>query len=324
MDKIILVGHGSPKKDANQLNIVSKMLHEAMHPDCTEDCVSSAYLEFQAPGIKEQLLKLVGDGATRIIIHPYFLSSGVHVTRDIPGIIEEVKLEAPNVELVYTDPLGVSSRLIQLVIDRIGESCGLAPHEIETESFNVLSEEADLSGIDEAFHPIVKRVIHTTADFSFANSLIFHPDALEAGLKAVRAGKKILTDVEMVRAGINKKGLAKYGGEAVCHLSEVSDKHQGTRTAAAIEAALDDSVGIVAIGNAPTALIKCIEMINEGKANPALVVGVPVGFVRAVESKAQLAVQKFPHITVAGRKGGSPVAAAIVNAIIKLAVEADA
>ena len=319
MEKIILVGHGSPKKDANNMDVVGRMLHEKLHPGCSEGCVMSAYLQFQSPTLQDALDAAVKNGTTKLIIHPYFLSAGMHVTKDIPEVIEGYRKASPDIEFVYTEPLGVSQRLVELVVERMNEAAGFEPQEIEDKSFEILSEDADLTGFDESLHPIVKRVIHATADFSFLNTLTFHPDALEAGLRAVRAGKNIVTDVEMVRAGINSRILDSWGGKAICKVAEVTAVEGKTRSETAMDEAIDANTGIVLIGNAPTALQRVVELIRAGSIKPDLVIGVPVGFVRAVESKAELSAQEFPFITNAGRRGGTPVAVAIVNAILLIA-----
>ncbi len=323
MEKIILVGHGSPKKDANNMDVVGRMLHESLHPGCADECVFTAYLQFQSPTLQDALDAALKNGTKKVIIHPYFLSAGMHVTKDIPEVIEGYKKSSPDVEFVYTEPLGVSQRLVALVMERMNEAAGFEPQEIEDKSFEVLSEDADFSSFDEKLHPIVKRVIHATADFSFLGTLTFTPDALEAGLKAIRAGKNIVTDVEMVRAGINSRILNSWGGKAICKVGAVEAVQGKTRSEIAMDEAIDENTGIVVIGNAPTALYRVIERIKEGKIKPDLVVGVPVGFVRAVESKAELAVQDFPYITNAGRRGGTPVAVAIVNAILMIAGKKD-
>jgi len=319
MEKIVLVGHGSPKKDANNMDVVGRMLHEALHPGCSDECVLTSYLQFQSPTLEDALRAAVKNGTKKVIIHPYFLSAGMHVTKDIPGVIEGFRKSSPDIEFVCTEPLGVSRRLVDLVMERMDEAAGLAPQEIEDKSFEILSEETDFSGFDESLHPIVKRVIHATADFSFLGTLTFTPDALEAGLIAIRAGKNIVTDVEMVRAGINSRILNSWGGEAICKVGQVQAVEGKTRSEIAMDEAIDGNTGIVVIGNAPTALQRVVELIKEGKIKPDLVIGVPVGFVRAVESKALLAAQAFAHITNAGRRGGTPVAVAIVNAILKVA-----
>lgn len=349
MEIILLVGHGSPKEDANNLEQIARLLHNMIHPDCGGSCVRTAYLQFAKPDIKEALRRCVDDGARRIIIHPYFLSSGMHVTKDIPEIIESVRSDASWVEFVYTEPLGINTKLVQVVLERIKEAVGLTPQEIEKRSFEILSEEIDLSDVPPERLPVVQRVIHSTADVEFKSSLIFHPDAITTGVAAIKSGKDIITDVEMVKAGIDKKLLSRWGGRVVCKIQGSKFKVQNskfkiqssrfkaqgsrfkvqgsrfrdTQTAIGIEMALKgNNIGIVAIGNSPTALLKTIEIFNNlspATRRSTLVVGVPVGFVKAVESKALLARQDFPFITNLGRKGGTPVAVAIVNALLKIA-----
>ncbi len=329
-ESILLLGHGSPKKDANKLDHMAVMLHTMLHAGCTEDCVKVAYLQFAEPGIMDTIRDSVSRGAKKIVLHPFFLSAGLHVTKDIPEMIEEARGLYPEVTFIYTEPLGIHEKLAHIVMERISAAEQLAPADIEKRSFAILSAEADLSGIPADRLPIVQRVIHATADFDFKDTLMFHPDAVAAGLAAIKAGKDILTDVEMVRTGINKKLLSEWGGKVVCELQEsgVRSQESGVKTRAekGIEKALQENnnIGIIAIGNAPTALLKVIELFSSpafASRQLPLVVGVPVGFVKAVESKALLASQQFPFITAAGRKGGTPVAVAIVNALLKMAVE---
>jgi precorrin-8X/cobalt-precorrin-8 methylmutase len=209
-------------------------------------------------------------------------------------------------------------------MERISAAENLAPQDIEKRSFAILSAEADLGDIPADRLPIVQRVIHATADFEFKNTLTFHRDAVRRGLEAIKAGKDILTDVEMVKTGISRKGLAPWRGKVICGIGSAPGTEGKTRAERGIETALraNPNIGIIAIGNAPTALIKTIELLSNAErrtpnARP-LVVGVPVGFVKAVESKELLARQDFPFITARGRKGGTPVAVAIVNALLKI------
>jgi len=329
-ESILLLGHGSPKKEANNLERVAAMLHTMLHAGCKEDCVKVAYLQFAEPGIMDTIKDSVSRGTQKIILHPFFLSSGMHVTKDIPEMIEEARKLYPGVTFIYTEPLGIHEKLAHIVMERISAAEVLAPAAIEKRSFDILSAEADLSSIPADRLPIVQRVIHATADFDFKDTLMFHPDAVAAGLAAIKAGRDILTDVEMVRTGINKKLLSRWGGKVICGIQEsvVSSQESGIKTRAeqGIESALRENpnIGIIAIGNAPTALLKTVKLFNSpefaGRPLP-LVVGVPVGFVKAVESKALLAAQRFPFITALGRKGGTPVAVAIVNALLKIAGE---
>ena len=336
MESIILIGHGSPKKDANNIELTGRLLHSAIHPNCNNNCVKVAYLQFAEPEISDAIKECVESGAKRIIIHPYFLSSGMHVTKDIPEIIKEAEEMYPDREFIYTEPLGIHEKLVHVVMERIHAANGLLPQDIEKRSFEIIAEETDLSNIPSEQLPIIRRVIHATADFEFKNTLIFHPDAIKTGINAIRSGKDILTDIEMVKAGINKRLLEKWGGKVICRIRDAVRlgrnmvQENKTKAESGIELALkeNDNIGIIAIGNAPTALLKVIEIFNHEscimhRESMPLVIGVPVGFVKALESKALLAAQKFPFITNLSRKGGTPVAVAIVNALLKLAEGGD-
>lgn len=332
MEGIILIGHGSPLKDANlPLRHIVEILKSKLKNRAE---VEVAYLQFAQPTLQDAIANCIRRGAKRLIIHPYFLSSGRHVTVDIPNIVEEARGFYPHVEFIVTEPLGECGndpicthyRLADIIMEKINNCNGLRPYEIEKRSFEIISNETDLSGFTMEEVPIIQRVIHATGDFEFQKTLIFHPDAINAGIRAIKAGKDILVDVKMVEAGINKRFLERWGGRTMCNISgdkgnEIYDGKGETRAAAGIEMAPKENVGIVAIGNAPTALLKAIGLINRGIFKPDLVIGVPVGFVNAVEAKALLSFQNFPFITSLGRKGGSPVAVAIVNALLKMTEE---
>jgi precorrin-8X/cobalt-precorrin-8 methylmutase len=331
MERIILVGHGSPKKDANNVEVIAGLLHRMLHPNCADNCVKVAYLQFTQPDIGAAIDACVAEGSRRVIVHPFFLYGGMHVTKDIPAKIAEGEKKYPGVEFVYTRPLGIHEGLARISFERISAASASAPHDIERRSFEIISQEAEaeLGRLPAERLPIVKRVIHATADFEYASSLFFHPDAVRAGISAIRAGKDILTDVEMVRTGINKRLLARWGGVVSAGISppgpsEGNAPQGATRAEMGMERALKcgHNIGIIAIGNAPTALLKVIETFSATPlAYPPLVVGVPVGFVNALESKALLSAQTFPFITNLSRKGGTPVAVAIVNALLKMAAE---
>lgn len=198
----------------------------------------------------------------------------------------------------------------------------VAPHDIERRSFEIITEELGEKTFPPLVDPIVKRVIHATADFSFADLLKFSNGAVEAALDALRGGATIVTDTNMALAGISKPALAKLGCAAACYMKdedvvEAARAAGTTRAVACMEkAASVKGPLIVAIGNAPTALIRLCELHAEGKMNPALVIGAPVGFVNVVESKEDLMRTDMPYIAVEGRKGGSTIACAIVNALL--------
>ena len=197
------------------------------------------------------------------------------------------------------------------------------PMEIENRSMEIISPHLEGLKLDEAQTKVYSRIIHAAGDVEYAPIIRIHPDAISAAQKAIKSGCNIYTDVEMVRTGINKRKLASFGGEVFCLVADPEvaavAKEQGiTRSMAAMRAfgkKLDGA--IVAIGNAPTALFEVLRMIEEDGIRPAAVVGIPVGFVGAADSKEELAKNtKVPFITVAGTKGGSPIAAASINAIL--------
>ena len=201
----------------------------------------------------------------------------------------------------------------------------VAPAEIEQRSMEIITAEMGQTDFSQQQLPIVKRCIHTSADFDYVKNLKFTPNAVEAGLAAIRSGCTIVTDTQMARSGVNKKVLGKFGGQAVCFMSDedvaAEAKARGeTRATVSMEraAALTGPV-ILAIGNAPTALVRACELMEAGRFSPALVIGVPVGFVNVVESKELLAAMPGEHIVAMGRKGGSNIAATICNALLYMA-----
>lgn len=200
----------------------------------------------------------------------------------------------------------------------------IAPQDIEAESFRIIERELGPTRFSPEEFAVVRRTIHATGDFSFAENLRFHPQAVAAGLAAIRAGKNILVDVNMAASGISAALLARFGGRVLCRVAEAETAAQAkangtTRSDAAMVRSIGDNIGIVAIGNAPTALLKVMELIDQGLFAPDLVIGVPVGFVNASESKELLVEKNYPFITALGRKGGTPVAVAAVNALLRLA-----
>ena len=196
------------------------------------------------------------------------------------------------------------------------------PREIEERSFEIITTEMGDKVFPEAIAPMVKRIIHTTADFEYADLLEILNGGYESGMAALKQGKKIYADTRMIQVAVNKKALADHGIEIVnfVHDADVAAeaKERGvTRSTVSMEKALkDDSVGIFAIGNAPTALYTLIEQVKLGNAKPALIIGAPIGFVGAAESKEALDQIDSPIIRINGRKGGSPVVAAILNAML--------
>lgn len=198
----------------------------------------------------------------------------------------------------------------------------IKPMDIEKRSFEIITELLGDRTLDPENEPVIKRVIHTTADFDYADNLCFSVHAAAKGVEALRGGCDIVTDTQMVKAGINKTILGRLGGEVHCFMSDpdVAEEAQArgiTRAVVSMErAAKLAKPCIFAIGNAPTALLALRDLIAAGTVKPALVIGVPVGFVNVVESKEQIMTAGVPYIVARGRKGGSNVAAAICNAML--------
>lgn len=201
------------------------------------------------------------------------------------------------------------------------------PKNIENKSFEIISELLKGIQINPLHLPILQRVIHTTADLEYANNLKISKDAVENGINALQNGCNIITDTKMAEAGINKKSLLSIGCNVKCFIGDEDVAKEAlkrgiTRAAVSMEyASKDPKNKIYAIGNAPTALIKLYELAEKGLVNPDLVIGVPVGFVNVVESKELFKKLGVPYIISQGRKGGSNVAAAIINALLIMAIK---
>ncbi len=201
------------------------------------------------------------------------------------------------------------------------QSDTILPEEIEKRSFELIEAELKTE-LDPEQKPIIKRVIHTTADFDYVENLCFSAGVVKKAIESIKNGACIVTDTNMGKAGIHKKSLTGFGGEIYCFMADedvaAKAKANGvTRAAVSMEkaAGLDKKL-IFAIGNAPTALIRLYELIQTGKLKPELIIGVPVGFVNVVEAKELIMETDVPYIVAKGRKGGSNVAASICNALL--------
>lgn len=197
------------------------------------------------------------------------------------------------------------------------------PGEIEKKSFEIIREEMGQVQVDPLEMPVLMRAIHTSADFDYLENLKFSPGAVAGAMEAIKRGATIVTDTNMAKAGINKARLGELGGQVLCFMADedVAERAKAAGTTRAVasmdKAAQLEGPVIFAIGNAPTALVRLLELAKEGKIRPELIIGAPVGFVNVVESKELLLQQKkIPYIVARGRKGGSNIAAAICNAMI--------
>lgn len=199
------------------------------------------------------------------------------------------------------------------------------PMDIENKSMDIIDEVMGDTSFTEEEMLIAKRMIHTTGDFEYRKIITFQSDFIAEAKKAIQSGTKIFTDTKMAYTGINKPALAKANCELKCFIDDervftMSKENGTTRSACAVDLAVEEGIDIFVIGNAPTALYRVLELVKEGKINPKFVVGVPVGFVGAAESKEYLREFDIPAISTVGNKGGSNVAASIINALLYMVV----
>lgn len=322
----LVVAHGSRKEEANsRVFDLVKGLKTYFQTDMFEP----AFMELAKPSISMGIKALAERDINEIVVYPFFLFKGMHFSNDVPDFIEKaLKKLGKHISYRMLEPIGMHGAVFDMVREMLyDEVMGdlevkkVAPSKIEDKSMEIIESGLDESSIPDEQKPIVKRVIHTTGDFDFLKNMVFHEKAVSEGLKAVRDKRTIFTDVTMIQSGINKR----LGHEVRCILNDadvikLAEEENITRAAAGMRSLghrLDGN--IVAIGNAPTALITLVDMVKNEGVRPALIVGIPVGFVNAKESKACLMTLKdLPYITNRGAKGGSTVAAAIVNALIKI------
>ncbi|MGR3220149.1 MAG: precorrin-8X methylmutase [Candidatus Anammoxibacter sp.] len=307
--------------------------------------IEAGFLRPAKPDLDDVIEKVVNEGAKRVIIMPLLLCNDNHASKDVPVEIDSHRTKHPGVEFLYAKNIGPDERIAQIATDRINDvlkknsnhnSNGKEgfrysyindPDAIVKESFDTIDKLLEIigtEGMPPINLPIIKRIIHTTGDPEYGKSFIIFDGAVEAGMEALQKGKPIVTDVNMVKAGINKKLVKRLGGKVVCKIADravaLKAKRSGkTRAITAIDESLAEiDGGIVAVGNAPSALFRIIDLVEDHKVRPALIVGVPVGFVGAAESKDALQGINVPYITNSGRKGGSAVAVTIVNAMLNM------
>lgn len=329
---VVIMGHGSKSPSAlSTLEEVTDQIDKAF-----EIPVRLASLQFNNPTFKETIDELVSVGVKRIIVMPFFIYSGIHVREDIPKAINEVEKEYDDLEIVLTGHLGADPSIIGVVKDRIESQIrndqkreefeDLLPHEIEAKSFEIiLRNRPDLSSGD-LINEVKSRIIHASGDIGIEKNIVVGPLATDI-VQAMVEGSPVIADVNMVKAGINKTGLSEYGCSLHCFIDDDDVKVKAkesskTRAAIAIRKAYGlYKGGIFVIGNAPTALDELCDLIERDGARPGAIIGTPVGFVGAAEAKERLIRLDIPWITVKGTRGGSAIAAASINAIIKIALK---
>ncbi len=334
LEGIIIMGHGSksPSALATLREVTAKI------DDAYDIPVRLASLQFNRPTFEETIDELVRDGVERIIVMPFFIYSGIHVTEDIPIAISGIVKKYSHIEIVMTGHLGADTSIIGVVKDRIntltstarkpGSTGKLLPHEIESKSYEIIHESYPGLGSESLESEVKSRIMHASGDLGIEKDIIIGPKANEI-VSSVTHGGPVITDVMMVMAGISRGGLSEYGCPLYCYIGDedVATKAKElsmTRAATAIRKAFSlHEGGIYVIGNAPTALEELCGAVEDGSVRPDGIIGIPVGFVGAAEAKMRLMSLDIPWITIKGARGGSAVAAAAINAVIRTALKKD-
>ncbi len=341
---LILIGHGS-KLPHNRENL--EKLAAMLRSRGNFKTVEIAFMIRDTPTVNEAVDAAAQRGVTKIVLVPAFLAPGVHTTEDIPGLIgvkeKEPQLKAKGVELVYGEPLGSDERIADIMQEKAFKALGVEMKKngevldaysvaeagkIVDKSMMLIRQAIgdDLAKFPKEKQPIVERVVHTTADPEFAKLIVISDDAVKAGVAAIKAGAKVVTDVKMIKAGINEARLKRFGCKIYTYTNderamELAKKEGLTRSAAAMRLAIKDGLdgAVILIGNAPTAAFELADQIKAGKVKPALIVAVPVGFVGAAESKEVVEKLPVPYVITRGRRGGSTIAVAVFNALLTMA-----
>jgi precorrin-8X/cobalt-precorrin-8 methylmutase len=344
---LVLIGHGS-KLPYSQETV--EKLAEKVRKHSSFDRVETCFMVINKPAIPEIMEKVAKQGFTKIAFIPTFLAHGVHTKQEIPEILEtkqkELGLETQGIEIIYGEPLGADERIAKILEEKAQKILGQDTSEVAkvrearnlTASTNMYKTSMSiirplisetLEKAPERHAPIIERVVHTTADPEFAKLVVIDKGAVEVGVSAIKSGAKIITDVNMVKAGINEARIKRFGGQIVTYVNDertikLAKQEAITRSAAAMRLAVKDGLdnSIIAIGNAPTAAFELAKAVKQGVAKPALIIATPVGYVGAAESKQEIATLHIPFVIIQGPKGGSALAVAVLNALLAM-VEKD-
>lgn len=343
---LVLIGHGS-KLPHNRENL--EKLAAILRKRSSFKFVEISFMVRNTPTIPEAIDALAKKGAKKIVLVPAFLAPGVHTTQEIPELIgmkdKESQLSAKGIQLIYGEPIGADERIAEILEEKALRALDeIAPKTEPTTTYGAGAPKASTKIYDTSMSlirpeiqdvlknapkknvPIIERVVHTTADPEFAKLLVISDKAVDAGIAAIKAGAKVITDVKMVKAGINEARVKKFGGKVLTYVDDkralsMAHAESITRSVAAMRLAVEDDLNgaVVLIGNAPTAAFELARLVQEGKAKPALIVATAVGYVGAAESKEAVARLPIPYIIVKGRKGGSTIAVSVFNALLNLA-----
>ncbi len=345
---LILIGHGS-KLPHNQENL--EKIAQIMREHSSFKTVEISFMVRNSPTIPEAIDAVAKKGVTKIVLVPAFLAPGVHTTQEIPELIgvkdQESQLSAKGIELIYGEPIGADECIAVILEEKalkaLGEdwehkhapfkanavaSMPAASTKIYDKSMTLIRPEIKdaLAKAPKNQASIIERVVHTTADPEFAKLLVISDQAVDAGVAAIKAGAKVITDVKMIKAGINEARVSRFGCKVLTYIDDeratkMATEEGITRSTGAVRLAVADGAdgAVFLIGNAPTAAFELAEQVQQGKVKPALIVAVPVGYVGAAESKEEIAKLPVPYIITKGRKGSSTIAVAIFNALLAMA-----
>lgn len=333
---IVLLAHGSrgEKIEGARLKEITSLLVSKLG---NGNAVQPAFLQFNRPNLEDAIGALFRQGVKDVVVLPYLLFEGTHYHQHIPEELVRLAALYPGLTIKMARSLGVDGRILDIVKERLAEISPPSPDSAATMSNRSTIEEESFEQIGRLFPEldngspeavVRRRVLHATANPDIAFGLKFHPRAIAAGIAALRSGTPIIVDVRMVEAGITSRLAGALGCPIFCAMTEKVEEAPPavatTRTAAGIRHLASSVPGsVAAIGNAPTALLALLDMIDHGTPPPALIVGTPVGFIQAAESKAALMEDHIPYISLPGRMGGTPVAVSIVNALLRLAADAN-
>ncbi|MPZ15779.1 MAG: hypothetical protein GEU73_15380 [Chloroflexi bacterium] len=339
---VLLVGRGTTDSEANaDFFKIGRLLWERNH----HGLVECSFVSLAEPRVAVGIERCIRLGARRVLVVPYFLSTGVLVKR-IADQAAEAGGRYPDVEIAVAQHLGVHAKLVGLILDRAGELGGglrqtseqmerttlvqryaLPPAEIEARSLRLADEAMDGTVVwPDAERVIAQRIVYAAGDPGIAPLIRFHPRAVASGIAALGARCALVVDVRMVEVAINRRLLSRLGCPLHCAIDGLAPADGLLpRAALAMRAMAGQLDGaIVVVGNSPTALLAVLDLVDEGRAHPALIIGAPVGFTAAAQAKAELAAREVPFVTVTGTRGGSAVSAAATNALLALAVSQDA
>ena len=344
---VLLILHGSRDRSCRGKIIELK---NALAKLTSVNAISVGFMQFTQPSINDGLNELITSGCNKILVLPLFVTYGLHLREGIPKILgiekpfawNSIKLSGKEVSVYYClDPLINSHLFSQMVADKIIEAFNKLnlkpyPNEVEGEEIfdrsiqYIKTELGDfLRKISENEGKLIIRAVHAAGDLGIAKLIVISENAIESGVRSIKSGKNVFTDVKMVAAGINKRSLSKFNCKIFCYIdddrvSNIAHELKVTRSSAAVILASEEGIleeSIAVIGNSPTALMTLIEKVEEGAVKPALIIATPVGFINAVESKKRLMKTSIPYITLLGTKGGSSIATSIFNGVVEICEE---